>query len=388
MPPSTANLLAQPGKRDPRTLGDDSVPTPTGGSEAEELLGGRISNRMEDAEVSATALRGTLEELATSFNQISGFEYDPKMLGGNIPGKPMLRLKRALNQNFDEQMKQRFEVKKAEFLGARASEMAAVAAQLRQLDPSADAAIQKIQEEAIDAAIQRKRLFEAPQKAMETMQVIRDFIPADQIAPGLEARLFALYANTPDSNEMVKAELDRRKSVRILAPGLTEEDIKDPFYARDEPMIRKIQKEEAEKNAKIKGDKDLIANYMQFSKLRQIRDDQITNHERILLRPAPVPTDPLGFSSRMMTLEIPELINEAKLRAARSFLNIVTDAVGEKHARTAMNRVYDPEEVDAVMAALEDFVPMTAEEVERIRRAHVEQIRRDLNQFLPQDLGQ
>lgn len=374
MPPISPNLFARPGVRDPRTLGGNELQAPTGEMDVSELL----TARSEDSQVIARESRNALEALSRSFRRVEQFEYDPLLLrppGQNLAGMLVTRLNRALNPQYDQRRKQKFEMLKTQQLVQIAQTMGQVAAQLRQADPAADSFIQSKMKEAGEMAGQMARVRGAAAMAAEATQILREEYGPDNVPPDMERRLMAHFAQIPTAEEIVKADIDLRAALAKIEPGLEDAEI-PVLYKEHEGFLKKTRAHRLATETK----KPVIAEFMQYKNLAKILNDQISAAEDDLVTPALVPgvgTDFMGRPTpKMLKLpRDPELVELARIRAAERFRRIVAANAGEGKIGRAFE-ILGMEDMIEFLDARGELTPeQQRDETNRVRMNVLEKLR-------------
>ena len=272
IPRVSPNLLSPDDGRDPRTLGDNIVPSPGGAVDVTDLL----VAREESNRTVADAALGQIKELNERLQFFQGLEFDDfsqlddkvrEQQGIDDPSRRQRkRLDRALGRE---------RLKRAQFEAARNDREIAIMrqivplmARLRDADPTADLILKKQAEARLDSVLDFEAKIAAPAKATA---LIDHLINLGQIDPRNRDLAInettAKIGNMPSLNQMLKARSDRINALTRGAHSIPDAH-KDFYSDEDWEIIQETKRKGPDTPA------EPLEDFMKRSALIKMRENQ------------------------------------------------------------------------------------------------------------------
>jgi len=270
------NLLAPGDKRDPRTLGDNIIPSPGGPVDTTDLLAAREES---DQTVAKIALE-QIKELNKRLQVVQGTEFhhlnetiDPNFFGDVVdPGKrKLLRLNRALGRERIERHK--FEMAKSDREIAIMRQIVPLMARLREASPNVDILAKEIAKDTAARLVQIRKEQTAPIVAERSIQVFLNAGMDRAKVPAVRQALIASIIDAPNPEEVLTKHFQREKAMTDVSEFYTDARA-DKFLSKDDAAL--VKRARTVKGSKApRASKTPIKTFME-------RDSLIKEWKRIL----------------------------------------------------------------------------------------------------------
>jgi hypothetical protein len=354
-----------PGKRDPRTLGDDKVPAPTGATDTgaeeptiRERIAEGIAGRQEVLSEASFAGLETLRGLQTRFEAIEDLTYEKfrKESKGPVYGQvisfPMRALGRALNPWFERTSRANFEANRTAQMGFLAGQMSNVLQQVRLSNPYIDQLAEGEIDRTNKALAAMAKIETAKAQTAAIMQVMgeRNELPLDpQEQNKMFTEIFAAINSVPTQADLTKTLIDAESIVRNMP--LLESDIErfKPYGLDD--AVRAGLAEQKSIRAKRAGKKaeppDEIELFREYQRM-------IDNETKLLRMPMILletktnifgdPRESLRLEQQMKDLPVTTSMSQtARALALQRFKEVMRAQWGDKFMQKAVASLRDPE---------------------------------------------
>lgn len=393
-----------PGERDPRTLGNDEVASPTGtpapvtATEGVTGAAAAAAERQEGFAEIGSEMLGLLGDLSDRFEKVNeesgeeGFQSYREATRGNW----FVQFKRALDPRWDRNLRAKHDLNTTAQMVSLAGKMSEVAAQFRLSNPVLDQAMKRAMKRSQDQSEKLQKITSASFFANAAMEsaIKSGMAPSD---PVQRQRVLADWQSTfmslKSPEELIGEQLKVENAIQNLF--VTKDDI-DRWGPQFAPIVEnRLKEQKLEAASGAGGGRSNPATFMDPKKLMTGYLQFVGIEEDLLRLPLPgVPqmekhelSGKSGIIEQEAALELTQGISEAsKMLALDRFAKWVEIMVGAKFVPRAIESLGVVQPLEDLNALIEANGPLTNELYrstrDQTRSDAVEAMRRNLDKQL------